>query len=104
MLSPVFKIPVSTLPTGTVPTPVIEYTSWIGNLNGNDVGFSGAANSSNSSIKVFPSYHGVLDDFSVMLSPSNADNGMKGTSLGLKPIVLIKFPTSSLSSLYLSCE
>ena len=87
MFSAVFNIPVSILPTGTVPTPVMEYTSWIGNLNGKSTGLSGSSNASNSCTRVFPLYQGVFELFSEMLSPSNADTGMKGTSEGLNPTV-----------------
>ena len=99
IFSAVCNTPVSTLPTGTVPTPVMEYTSCTGNLKGKFTGLSGSSNASNSWIKVLPLYHGVFELFSVMLSPSNAETGMNGTSEGLNPTVEISFPNSSLSSL-----
>ena len=46
-----------------------------------------------------PLYQEVLGLASLMLSPSNAETGMKGTSAGLNPTVLIKADTSSFNSL-----
>ena len=59
---------------------------------------------SKASIKESPLYQEVFSLASLMLSPSNADNGMKGTSSGLNPTVLIKLETSSFNSLNLSSE
>jgi hypothetical protein len=78
-----FKIPVSTLPTGTVPIPPILYTSYNGSLSGLSDGLFGGIIESRHSMRVFPLYHGVLVDLSIMLSPFHPEIGTKGTLSGL---------------------
>jgi len=78
-----FKTPVSTLPTGTVPIPPILYTSYNGNLSGLSDGLFGGMTESRHSIRVFPLYHGMLADFSIMLSPTHPEIGTNGILSGL---------------------
>ncbi len=80
---PGFKIPVSTLPTGTVPIPPILYTSYNGNLKALSVGLFGGTIASKASIKHGPLYHGNLSLFSIILSPTHPEMGMKGIVAGL---------------------
>jgi len=83
-----FKTPVSTLPTGTVPIPPILYTSYNGNLSGLSFGLFGGMTESRASMRVFPLYHGMLVDFSIMLSPTHPEIGTNGILSGLYPTFL----------------
>jgi len=78
-----FNVPVSTLPTGTVPIPPILYTSYNGNLSGLSDGLFGGMMESRHSMRVFPLYHDMLADFSIMLSPTHPEIGMNGILSGL---------------------